>query len=91
MTNKMIDNRVKKLKDLNQKIAELEAQAAAVREELTAELENRDAEEVKTENFLVRWTRVFGTRFDSKKMKAELPDLYSRYLKQTETRRFSIA
>lgn len=91
MTNKMIDNRVKKLKDLNDQIKALEDQAAALRDELTKEIESRDAEEIRTDNFLVKWTKVITNRFDSKSFKSELPSLYHSYLKATESRRFSIA
>lgn len=91
MTNKMIDNRVRKLKDLNNQIRELEEKAAELREELTREIERRDAEELRTDNFLVKWTKVITNRFDSKSFKSELPSLYQSYLKASESRRFSIA
>ena len=91
MTNKMIDNRVNKLKKLNEQIKALEDQAAALRAELTAEIESRDADEIQTDNFLVRWTKVITNRFDSKAFKAELPSLYNSYIKASESRRFSIA
>lgn len=91
MTNKQIDNRVKKLKDLNARITELEAQAAAIREEITREMETRELEELATDSFLVRWTKVLSNRFDSRLFKSEAPELYQAYTKQTESRRFSIA
>ncbi len=91
MTNKMIDNRVKKLKSLNEQIKALEDQAAALRAELTAEIESRDAEEITTDNFLVRWTKVITNRFDSKALKAEMPTTYKMFVRPTESRRFSIA
>lgn len=91
MTNKMIDNRVKKLKSLNEQIKALEDQAAELRAELTAEIESRDAEEITTDNFLVRWTKVITNRFDSKALKAEMPTTYKMFVRPMESRRFSIA
>ena len=91
MTNKMIDNRVRKLQTLNEQIRELEEKAAELREELVREIESRDAEEIQTPTFLVRWTRVIRNTLDSKKLKADLPLVYASYLKSSESRRFSIA
>ena len=42
-------------------------------------------------DFLIRWTTVVSSRFDSKTFQKEHAAMYSRYLKQTESRRFSIA
>lgn len=91
MTNKQIDNRVKKLQALEAKQKELEAQAEAIRDELKGELDARRADEVKTDKFTVRWKQVFGQRLDAKALKQANPEIYQDFLLPTFTRRFSIA
>lgn len=91
MTNKQIDNHVKKLQALEARQKELEAQAEAIREELKGELDARQADEVKTGKFTVRWKRVFGQRLDAKALKQANPEIYQDFLLPTFTRRFSIA
>ena len=67
------------------------AQAEAIREELKGELDARQADEVKTGKFTVRWKRVFGQRLDAKALKQANPEIYQDFLLPTFTRRFSIA
>lgn len=91
MTDKQIDNRVKRLQALNEEIKALEAKSQALRDELTKEIESRGTEELKTDSFLVRWTTTIRNTLDSKKLRADLPSIYENYLRTTESRRFSIA
>lgn len=88
MTNKMIDNRVKKLRALEAQKAELEAQADAIRSELKAELEANNETEHNTGNFIVRWKEIISQRVDTKALPAEIRAAYSR---ECRSWRFSIA
>lgn len=91
MTSKQIDNRARKLEALEAEIKALEDQAEAVKAELKAELEDQGVEEINTGAFVIRWKAIISSRFDSKAMKLELPEIYSKYLKQTSSMRFTIA
>ena len=103
MTERMIENRVKKLQELEAQQKELEAQAEAIRAELKADLEEKGVaelkadleekgvDELKTRNFLIRWKEIISSRLDSKALKAALPDVYGQYSKATTSRRFTIA
>lgn len=92
MTNKMIDNRVMKLRRLEAEIADLEKEVDRIKDELKSELEDRDAEEMHTDSFIVRWTKVISSKFDSKAFKAEYgEDAYKGLCRTVESRRFSIA
>ena len=55
MTERMIENRVKKLQELEAQQKEIEAQAEAIRAELKADLEEKGVDELKTKNFILRW------------------------------------
>ena len=89
MTDRMIDNRVKKLQALEAQMAELKTQADALKDELKDELESRDLEEIRTGNFIVRWKTVVSNRLDSNRLKKELPDIYRNYLKESSSHRFT--
>ncbi len=91
MTEKMIENRVKKLQELEAQIKALEAAADAVREEIKADMSIRGLDELKTRHFVIRWKEVVSSRIDSKALKAELPAVYGRFCKATTCRRFVVA
>ena len=91
MTEKMIENRVKKLQELEAQIKALEAAADAVREEIKADMAVRGLDELKTRHFVIRWREVVSSRIDSKALKAELPAVYGRFCKATTCRRFVVA
>ena len=91
MTEKMIENRVKKLRDIEAQQKELEAAAEAIRAELKADLEEKGVEELQTKNFLLRWKEIVSNRIDSKSLKEALPDVYGQFCKVSTSRRFTIA
>lgn len=91
MTEKMIENRVKKLQELEAQIKTLEAAADAVREEIKADMSVKGLDELKTRNYTIRWREVISSRIDSKALKAELPAVYGRFCKATTCRRFVVA
>lgn len=91
MTEKMIENRVKKLQAIEAQQKELEAQAEVIRAELKADLEGKGVEELKTKNFILRWKEIITSRLDGKALKAALPDVYGQFCKSTTSRRFTIA
>ena len=91
MSERMLLNRVKKLKALEAQQKELEAQIEALKDEIKADMQERGVEQQAAGSFLIRWTTVTANRFDSKAFQKEYETLYSQYLKQTVSRRFSIA
>ena len=91
MTEKMIENRIKKLQTIEAQREELEAAAEAIRAELKADLEQKGVDELKTRNFLIRWKEIISNRLDGKALKAALPDVYGQFCKASTSRRFTIA
>lgn len=91
MTNRQLDNRIKKLQALEAQQKELEAQAESIRAELKAELQANGEDEHRTGNFIIRWKEIISSRIDSKALRAASPDIAGQFTKQTSTRRFTIA
>ncbi len=91
MTERMIENRIRKLQELEAQQKELEAAAEAIRTELKADLEEKGVDELKTKNFMLRWKEIISNRLDSKALKAALPDVYGQFCKTSTSRRFTVA
>ena len=91
MTERMIENRIRKLQELEAQQKELEAAADAIRAELKADLEEKGLDELQTKNFILRWKEIVSSRLDGKGLKAAFPDIYSQFCKVSCSRRFTIA
>lgn len=91
MTERMIENRIRKLQEIEDEQKALEAQAEAIKAELKADLEEKGVQELKTKNFLLRWKEIVSSRLDSKALKAALPDVYNQFVKQSSSKRFTVA
>lgn len=91
MGEKAIENRIRKLQEIEAQQKELEIQAEAIRTEIKADMEMKGLVELKTKNFIIRWKEIISNRLDSKALKAAFPDIYGQFVKQTESRRFTIA
>ena len=83
--------KVENLKELEAFIEEAKVEAEALRDEIKAEMLNRDTEELEAGQYIVRWTSVLSQRFDTTAFKKVMPDVYKAYTKQVSSRRFSIA
>ena len=89
MTDIQINNRIKKLIELDAKKKALEREIEAVKSELKSDM--GDKPEVSTSRFVIRNTPYDTERFDSKAFKAEHKDMYGLYVKVTHSTRFSYA
>ena len=86
-----ITSKIEALKDLEALIEEAKAEAETLRDEIKAEMLNRNTEEMEAGQYIIRWTSVLSQRFDTTSLKMVYGDLYKEYTKQTASRRFSIA
>ena len=86
-----ITSKIEALKDLEALIEEAKAEAETLRDEIKAEMLNRNTEEMEAGQYIIRWTSVLSQRFDTTSFKKDYGDLYKEYTKQTASRRFSIA
>ena len=82
--------KIEQLKELEAIIREAEKEVEALKDEIKAEMTKQNTEEMNAGRYTVSWTSVVTDRFDSKALKAEMAELYNRYVKTTESRRFSI-
>ena len=72
-------------------VEEMKAQADTIRNEIKAEMEARELEEMIAGQYIVRYTSVLSNRFDSTAFKKVMPEIYKAYTKQISSRRFTIS
>lgn len=85
-----ITSKIEALKELDSLIEEAKAEAETLRDEIKAEILNRNTEEMEVGQYIVRWTSVLSNRFDSTAFKKVMPETYKAFTKQVTSRRFSI-
>ena len=91
MTDRQIENRIKKLQEIEAQTAALEKEADAIRAEIKADMEAKGIDELQTKNFFIRWKEIISNRLDSKALKDQMPDVYRMFIKQNSSKRFTIA
>lgn len=85
-----IENRIKRLNELEAQIDALKAESDRIRSEIKDAMEKQGVEEIHTKNFTVRWKLVFSERFDSKAFKTAHPDLFKEFSRLSMAHRFTI-
>lgn len=91
MSTVEISAKIEELKELEELIAEAQAEAEALKDEIKSEMLKQNKEEMEVGKYIVRWTSVLSNRFDSTAFKKVMPEVYKAYTKQVTSRRFSIS
>ena len=91
MTDRVLNNKVKKLKALQQQAADIDKKIKELEAELKDEMAEREAEELKSGDYTIKYKTIVSNKFDSKAFKTAYESLYNQYLKVTSTKRFTIA
>ena len=72
-------------------VEEMKAQADTIRNEIKAEMDARELEEMIAGQYIIRYTAVLSNRFDTTTFKKVMPEIYQAYTKQVSSRRFTIS
>lgn len=83
--------KIRSLKELEKLISEAQEELDSIKDELKAEMTNRNTEELDVDIFKIRYKTVKSNRFDTTAFKSTHKELYDQYVKQTESRRFTVA
>ena len=83
--------KIEALKEWEALLEEAQAEAEALRDSIKQQMLEEDTEELSVGAYIVRWTSVLSSRFDSTAFKKEHAELYKSFTKQVASRRFSIA
>ena len=86
-----VANKVAELKRLEEAVAEIASKADAIRNEIKDEMNLRGVEEMVAGSYIVRFTSVLSSRFDTKKFKEVWGEhTYNFFLRQVPSKRFAI-
>lgn len=91
MTKTEIQEKVSELRELRRMADELNAEITSIEDALKRQMMDLNTDTLCGDDFKISWKTVTSSRLDSKALKAVVPELYSRFVKETTSRRFSIA
>ncbi len=91
MGERALENRIKRLKELEEQKKELDAKITVLQEEIKKEMKSKGTEELKVGIFIIRFTSVLSNRLDTKKFKEKYAELYKEYTKPVASMRFTIS
>lgn len=86
-----LDAKVMELRDLQATIAELEAEVEAIKDTIKTKMMDEGTEELTGNGWKATWHTVTSSRLDSKKLKADHPEIFTQYSKASTTTRFTLA
>ena len=89
MSIKEIESKAKELQELKRLREELDAEMAVLEDEIKAFM--GDQEQIVAGAFKITWKSVTSSRLDTTALKKALPEVAARFMKQTTSRRFTIA
>lgn len=82
------DEKLQRRQELVEVMERMEKEKRRIEQELKLYL--GEAETAENENYRVSWKSVLSSRIDTAKLKAEEPEVYQRYLKPMQSRRFTV-
>lgn len=91
MANNELLNKIEALNEWEALMEEAKAEAESLRDSIKAEMLARNAEELECGKYIIRYQSIVSNRFDNSAFKKALPDVYAAFIKQSTSRRFSIA
>ena len=89
MSIKEIESKAKELQELKRLREELDAEMAVLEDEIKAFM--GDQEQIVAGAFKITWRAITSSRIDTTALKKALPDVAADFMKQTTTRRFTVA
>lgn len=91
MDDAVLNEKIRALRRLKHSADELRHNMAVIEEEIQAEMTARAVDELITLDYKVTWKAVASTRLDTKALKEERPEIYARYARRSESKRFVVS
>ena len=91
MSTHELTAQIESLRALEELIEEAKAEAETLRDTIKQEMLNREVETLEAGQYIVRWSSVLSQRFDTTSFKKALPEVYTAFLKQVSSKRFTIS
>ena len=91
MANNELLKKIEALNEWEALMEEAKAEAEAIRDSIKQEMLSRELEELECGQYIIRYQSIVSNRFDSSSFKKALPDVYQAFIRQSTSKRFSIA
>lgn len=91
MTKEEMIAKIETLKEYEQLLEEAKAVVESLKDELKTVLVEQNTEEMEVGTYIIRYTSILSTRFDSTAFKKVMPDVYKAYTKQVASKRFTVS
>lgn len=82
------DEKLRRRQEISELMGKLETEKRKIEQEVKAYMQ--DAETAENDHCLVSWKNSVSNRLDSARLKAELPDIYQQFCRQSQSRRFLV-
>jgi predicted phage-related endonuclease len=91
MSKNELVTKIEALQEWEAIMEDAKAEAEALRDSIKEEMLRQGTEEMEAGTYIIRWTSVLTNRFDTTAFKKEHNDIYLKFTKQIQSKRFSIA
>lgn len=91
MSSNELIKQIEALNELEAIISEAKAEAQKIEEMIKTEMDERQTDELEVGTYIVRYTPILTSRFDTSAFKKSHDDIYKQFLKQIASRRFTIS
>ena len=83
--------KAREYRELQAMIKEMEAEADALKQQMIAEMDAQNVEELAAGEYTIRWTLYESSRLDTTALKKALPEIAAQFTKLTTSTRFQVA
>ena len=90
MTERRIERRLNRLAELEVQIAELQAEADTIKNEIKADMEAKGIDEMCCRDKVIRWRTIQTNRLDGKALQKAHPRIYNQFIRPCISRRFTV-
>ena len=91
MANNELLNKIEALNEWEALMEEAKAEIEALRDSLKLEMLERGTEELECGQYILRYQTIVSNRFDSSAFKKTLPEVYKSFIRQSTSKRFTVA
>lgn len=90
MNTQELEKQIKELKEFKLMQEEIQAEITAIEDKIKTEMTKQNVNELQVEIFKIRYVDVTSNRFDTTSFKKIYSGLYKQFLRQSNSKRFSI-
>ena len=91
MANNELLSKIEALNEWEALMEEAKAEIEALRDSLKQEMLERGTEELECGQYILRYQTIVTNRFDNSAFKKLMPDVYKSFIRQSTSKRFTVA